>query len=232
LVRLPEDGGDRGPAMEQPSQQGCLLSSLYQRYSGELRAYLRRKVSVGHEAEDLVQEVFLRVHRSLAAEQIEHPRAYLHQVANSVVTDHFRRNQRRGLSMVEVEPVDESRTASTGPTPEESAIGDEALDRVSRAIANLPQRVREAMLLRTFEGLSYRQVAATMGISERTVEKHLARASNDLVKGLAIEAMRASSGSAPAAPSTTEPRRSARRAPRVAVAPQAREAKAAIAACA
>lgn len=163
----------------------CLLSSLYVRYFCELRAHVSRRLGSTQEADDMVHDVFLRVLHALAAEDIEYPRAYLYQVTNSVLTDHFRRNQRRGVLAAEVEPVDDTCTPGSEPTPEEVAIGEEAWECLCRVISKLPPKVRQAMILRKIDGLSYREVADAMGISVRTVEKHLARAATEVGTGFA-----------------------------------------------
>jgi len=157
------------------------LTTLFSLYAGEVRGRIAAKLGCGEDVDDLSQEVFLRAHRAMSCRIIEHPRAYLHQIANSVVTDHFRRGQRRCAPPSGVYPLDEQSQIGYGDaTPEEQAIGEETWETLSTALGGLPPRAREAILLRTMENMSYLEVADHMGISVRTVEKHIARGLSNL----------------------------------------------------
>lgn len=152
------------------------ISGLYTRYRHEIRNHIAAKLSCREDIDDLSQEVFLRAHRALETQTVDHPRAYLHRIACSVITDHFRRGQRRSAPSPDMTAVsDDSEIAAWGPTPEESAIGDETVEAVEAAIARLPAKARQAIVLRVTEELSYLEVAHRMGISVKTAEKHLAR---------------------------------------------------------
>ena len=154
----------------------CPVSALYLRYGNEIRRHIAGKLSCREDVDDLSQEVFLRAHRILASQAINQPRAYLHQIASSVLTDHFRRGLRRSAPPPRTETLDEDLEIASGePTPEEIAIGDDTLMAIESALARLPAKAREAVLLRAMEDLSCIEVASRMGISVRTVEKHLAR---------------------------------------------------------
>ncbi len=157
------------------------LTSCYFEYAGELRAYITWKLPRSQDIEDLVQEVFLRACRAFRLEKVDHPRAYMYQVANSVICDHYRKSKRQCAPYQDIEEFDDSHTVThSAPTPEEFAIGEETWQALCTSIDRLPNKVRQAITLRRFDHLSYREVAQSMGISVRTVEKHLARALNDL----------------------------------------------------
>ena len=158
------------------TQTQIAVSALYLRYGNEIQSHIAGKLSCKEDVDDLSQEVFLRVHRILASRVINHPRAYLHQIASSVVTDHFRRRLRRSAPPQVMEQLDEDVEIAAGePTPEEIVIGHDTLRVLEAAIAGLPTKTREAVLLRAMDDLSYNEVARRMGISVKTVEKHLAR---------------------------------------------------------
>lgn len=158
-----------------------VVLGLYQRYGNEIRSQIAGKLSCREDVEDLSQEVFLRAHRILRSQVINQPRAYLHRIASSVVTDHFRQRLRRSAPPLVMEPWDEDlEIAAREPTPEEIAIGDETLRALEVAVESLPAKARQAVVLRMTEDLSYIEVAQRMGISVKTVEKHLARAMADL----------------------------------------------------
>ena len=71
------------------------------------------------------------------------------------------------------------------PSPEQSTIDRDTLDHLAKAIAALPGKTREAFILRRVEGLSQREIARRMGLSENTVEKHISRGLRLLVDQLA-----------------------------------------------
>lgn len=157
------------------------LTSCYYEYAGELRAYITWKLPRSHDVEDLVQEVFLRACRAFKVGKVDHPKAYMYQVANSVICDYYRKAKRQCAPSQDIEEFNESHTVNhEAPTPEELAIGEETWQTLCTSIDRLPNKVRQAIMLRRFDDLSYREVAKSMGISVRTVEKHLARALNDL----------------------------------------------------
>ncbi|MEM1112223.1 MAG: RNA polymerase sigma factor [Pseudomonadota bacterium] len=125
-------------------------------------------------AEDLAQEVFIR---AFAAERkaggktgIENPRAYLFQVARRLAFERFRRPGPAGSDQGGVDTL----------LDETQAMADDWLESrrklalFTRAVASLPEKCREAFLLRHVDGLRYKQIANRMGISVSAVEKHVA----------------------------------------------------------
>jgi RNA polymerase sigma factor (sigma-70 family) len=157
------------------------VAALFMIHAREIRRHIASKLACPEDVEDLVQEVFLRAIRSPAGREIAHPRAYLYRIANSAVSDHFRRRSRQRMPPSDVEPIDEeSELADASPTPEEFAICDQTWDRLRAAIDGLPKKARQAIILRKLEDLSCLEVAESMGISIRTLEKHLARGLSNL----------------------------------------------------
>ncbi len=107
-------------------------------------------------------------------------RAYLHQVVRNRVVDEAR-EQGAGRRLRTV-PFDEAgaeldrRSAPGEAGPFQTVARRQRLQRLREALAELPERQREAMLLHRFEGLTQDEVALRMGISRRMVVKHLTRA--------------------------------------------------------
>jgi len=139
----------------------------------QLRAWLGRRSLGGLEIEDVIQETYTRL---VAAESVAHvhdARSYTFQVAGSVVIDHLRRMKVVPISSLP--DLDYLEVVSEEPSPERQAIDRDELNRLARMIATLPGRVREVFVLRRVHGLSQREVAQRLGLSESTVEKHMAR---------------------------------------------------------
>lgn len=146
---------------------------FYSAHGEELERYLNRRLNCAQTAADLTQEVFVRLMRSESASAVENPRAYLYRIASNLVVDHFRSVKQQpglmGTAHWETVPDD-------APSPEKTLLTRDELRRLERAIAELPPRQRDVMLLQKFEGLSYGAIAERLGISKNTVMVHMMRA--------------------------------------------------------
>jgi RNA polymerase sigma-70 factor (ECF subfamily) len=142
-------------------------------HEAALRAWLRRRRLQGLEVDDIIQETYSRL---VAADSVAHvvdAKSYAFQIASSVVIDHLRRM--KVVSIASVPDLETIEIRSEEPSPERQAIDRAELHRLAAAIAAMPTRVREVFTLRRIDGLSQREVAEKMGISESTVEKHMSR---------------------------------------------------------
>jgi RNA polymerase sigma factor (sigma-70 family) len=142
-------------------------------HEAALRTWLGRRRLGGLEVDDIIQETYTRL---IAAESVQHildARSYAFQIAGSVVIDHLRRM--KVVSISSVPDFDYLEVVSDDPSPERQTIDRDELHRLAQAIAGLPGKVREVFTLRRVYGLSQREVAAKMAISESTVEKHMSR---------------------------------------------------------
>jgi RNA polymerase sigma factor (sigma-70 family) len=142
---------------------------------GEVRAWLRRNVQTLRPADvdDLIQEGYSRLWAADFA-RVTNARAYFHTTVRNVLLEHARRA--RIVPMERLGEIDALRIVSDEPGPERQVTARQELERLWHAIATLPQQCRRAFHLQNFEDRSRREIAAEMGISERTVEKHLAKA--------------------------------------------------------
>ena len=141
-------------------------------YRPVLRRYLARQVAP-QEIEDLVQEVFLRVYRAHRRASLSSPQAFIYATARNLVIDHRRRSLAHSEEIVAVEP---DRVVAQSADPEELTFLTERKKLLRLAILSLPPRCRQAFVLRKFHDLSYRRIAEKMEVSEKTIEKHLAKA--------------------------------------------------------
>ena len=145
-----------------------------------LRAWLRHRRVAGLEVDDIIQETYAVLADLAAVDHILSPRAYAFQTARSLIVRHCRRA--KIVRMDALDDGDFDAIALDAPSPEQHASAREELRHVADLIGRLPARCREALMLRRVEGLSQREVARRMGISEHTVEKHIGRALRDLVR--------------------------------------------------
>ena len=149
------------------------LAAWLAHYGPALRRYFARRVGDA-ETDDLVQEVFLRLHAARRETSIDNVDRYMFAVARNVLISRHRSNQARGgeyhlpLDALN-EPVDHL-------SPERVAIGSEEYARAVRAILALPPRARAAFQFHRFENMTYQAIAARMGISRESVKELIHRA--------------------------------------------------------
>jgi RNA polymerase sigma-70 factor (ECF subfamily) len=123
------------------------------------------------EIEDLRQDVYAQVLEAAKNEIPEKPKAFLITTARNLLIDRIRHNQ--VVPIDAVNDLDELNIAFDQPGPDRTAIARDVLRRLQAAIEMLPPRAREAVLLRRVEGLSRREIAERMGVSENTVSDHI-----------------------------------------------------------
>ena len=148
-----------------------------------LRAWLRRRVAGGLEVDDVVQETYAVLAGLASVDHIVSPRSYAFQTAQSLILRDLRRG--RIVRMETTDDIERMGYAIDEPSPERQVSARQELRRAREAIARLPAKCREAFTLRKLEGLSQRDVARRMGISESTVEKHVGRALRTLMCAMA-----------------------------------------------
>jgi len=148
----------------------------------ELHAYARQRVGCAETAGDLVQDAFARV--LARGIRLEQPRAYLYRVLINLIHDRGRCAARLPQILAEAH-LFENEPPAEEMTPLEVLASREASTRLRKAIEGLPVRCREVFVLHRFEGLRQREIAARLGITQSTVEKHIAAALVHLRRELA-----------------------------------------------
>ncbi len=134
------------------------------------------------DADDAAQETFLRVFRALPSYDPERPFApWLRKIAWNCGLS-VRRDGQAGVPKVSAE--EHSDPADPAGGPEDAASGNEEKRRVEAAMAGLPEELRTVMVLRAVEGLSYAEIAETVGIPAGTVMSRLSRARERLLAAL------------------------------------------------
>ena len=139
-----------------------------------------------HDAEDLTQDVFIRVFRSLDSYTPGTFEGWLHRITTNLFLDHARRKQRIRFDALSDESA--ARLPSRGPGPEQRFDDTHFDDDVQRALDALSPDFRAAVVLCDIEGLSYEEVAATLGIKLGTVRSRIHRGRAQLREALAHRA--------------------------------------------
>lgn len=163
-----------------------IVEKAYSKWRFPLLRFLRRKMTNDNEAEDLVQESFLRWASSGTVSNVERPHSFLFKIATNLLYDRSRRQSVRKDVMVAMDDIaDASLQAQVNAaevsygaanSPEHHVASREVLALLQQAINELPPRQREVFLLHRVEGLTQEEVALQLGISRQMVVKHLARA--------------------------------------------------------
>jgi RNA polymerase sigma factor (sigma-70 family) len=175
--------GRRGPALAgdplaaHPAGSGASTAAverLYRDRAPVLRRFFRNRLPDREDADDLVQEVFVRLTRADDVSGLRNPAAWLQRVARNLLFDRARSGEARQVQLRV--PMDEAQLPAIAP---EQTAGIEAQDmfhRYEAALAALGERSREVFLLHRIDELTYREIAARLGITVATVEYHMMRA--------------------------------------------------------
>lgn len=142
-------------------------------HEASLRFWLNKTFPV-NDLEDVIQEAYCRISALKDVEHIRSGRAYLFKTARMVLLERMRRS--KIVSIETVAEMDALGFATEEPSPERVAIGRSELARVQALLNQLPERCRHIVELRKIQGLSQREVAHTLGITEHIVENEVARA--------------------------------------------------------
>ena len=149
--------------------------------------FLRRSWHNKAEVDDLRQEVYVRICEAARKEIPQPAKPFVFAVARNLLVDRVRREH--VVSIETVSDIDTLGIAVEQPGPDRNAIARQELRRLQQALDQLPQRCREAVLLRKVEGLSYREIAQRMGIGEDTVSEHLSKGMHALADTLYSESL-------------------------------------------
>ncbi len=128
----------------------------------------------GLEIDDVVQETYAIMGELASTDHIYSPKNYVFQTANSIILAHHRR--RKIVPIDYIADLDSLLSADPTPSPEMEVSGRQELLRLGELLMDLPPRQREAFRLLKLESLSQREAAIRMGVSESTLEKHVAKA--------------------------------------------------------
>jgi RNA polymerase sigma-70 factor, ECF subfamily len=155
------------------------FEELVREHKNRIYTYVCRLTNDSADAEDLTQEVFVRAYQSFSAFRREAAvDTWLYRIATNLVIDRFRRAKRapQFVSADEGDDDDllgEIPAVSRESNPEFTAQRAELQERVQRAIATLPPKLRAAVVLHDMEGLPYEAVAEALGCPVGTVKSRL-----------------------------------------------------------
>lgn len=154
------------------------FEGLVQQHKNRIYGYICRLTNDSPDAEDITQEVFIRAYQSMHA--FRHDAAldtWLYRIATNLVIDRFRRGKRAPQTVPvgseEDDAIHDLPSTSRESDPQATVQLTELQGQVQRAIQSLPTKLRAVVVLHDMEGLSYEEVAQTVGCPVGTVKSRL-----------------------------------------------------------
>ncbi len=142
-------------------------------HESALMRYLLRAWPQHDEIHDLRQEIYVRIYETSTRSRPAQPKAFLFTVARHLLTDRLRRS--RIVSIEAMGDPDELNVLVDEISPERRLSARQMLGRLAEAFDRLPDRCRRVIWLRRVEDMPQKAIAAALGISEKTVEKQIAK---------------------------------------------------------
>lgn len=147
---------------------------MYVSHHGWLRGWLRRRLGNSFDAADLAQDTFVRLLARREPLAVREPRALLTTIAQGVVSNFLRRRQIEQAWLDALAHLPEAHA----PSPESRAMLLETLVELDRRLDTLAPPVRRAFLLSQFDGMKQADIAAELGLSLATVQRHIVKAAH------------------------------------------------------
>ena len=149
------------------------IGDIYSLHHGWLSNWLSRKVGCPDDAEDLSQDTFVRVLSSSNACTFKEPRAYLLVVASRLLIN---RNRRKKVEEEVIRQVAVILEGYENRCPDKTIIAKDLLSKVVMLLTEeLPEKPRKAFYMAKIDGLTYKEIAMNLSVSESSVKQYLAR---------------------------------------------------------
>jgi RNA polymerase sigma-70 factor (ECF subfamily) len=154
------------------------FDSLYREYARPLLRFISRQNIGREDAREIVQETYCRLHQVPQVESLESPRGYLFRTAINLARD-SKRLRRREFHVADAgQPgaADAVDVPSEAPTAYQVLKGQQELEIIRQAIAELSPTCRQVFIMHRFGGATYAQIADRHGLSVSMIEKHVSHA--------------------------------------------------------
>ncbi|WP_341327907.1 sigma-70 family RNA polymerase sigma factor [Methylotuvimicrobium sp. KM2] len=154
--------------------------ALIERHREELHRFLVRRIACADTANDLLQDIFLRLINLHSAEPIANPRAFAYRIAANLATDHLRKQRETD----DIDTDEYTQLPDASPGPERIVFGRQKLELCEQALEELSPLCFKIFTMSRFEGYSHKQIAEELNISVSWVEKNIILALKQCKKAL------------------------------------------------
>jgi RNA polymerase sigma factor (sigma-70 family) len=167
-----------GPPEPSPAEDGERraraerVERLFREHNEALVRFLLARLGSPQEAREVAQEAYVRLLSLDEPEAVGYLRAFLFKTAANLAIDRRRRGVMHSRAMES--PL--FREFADARTPERQVAGTQAVERLQRLLAAMPLKCRQAFILNRFDGMDVASISRELGISERMVQKYIARA--------------------------------------------------------
>ncbi|HWW59386.1 MAG TPA: sigma-70 family RNA polymerase sigma factor [Sphingopyxis sp.] len=166
-------------------------------HEAAIRKWLARRWGHVVDVDDVMQEAYCRIANLSSVDHIDNPGGYFHRTANAVVTDIMRR---AGIiNFTSMTQIEWSNVVDYEPLPDRTLETRQEWERVNGLLGKLPDTCRKVIELRRVEGLSRKETAERLGVSENDVKNHLVRGLQKIMGAMAEQDDLARSDAPPAA---------------------------------
>ncbi|HTK95553.1 MAG TPA: sigma-70 family RNA polymerase sigma factor [Terriglobales bacterium] len=165
---------------------------IVQSYQRRIYNLCYRFTGSGDEAEDLTQEVFIKMYRSLSSYDVERGAfvSWVTTLTRNLLVDHFRKSRQERLTdsldaapqQDEDAPTPAEQLADAKPGPEARVQSQQTQKLVQQALGKLSPELREAVILRDLQDMDYREIAAVLKVPEGTVKSRINRGRTELAR--------------------------------------------------
>lgn len=152
----------------EPNRRGARVADWMRRWNTGLTRFLERRVGTRVDAQDLAQEVYLRLLRAERLDLVIEPQAYLYRVASNVAAEwRIRARQSRPHSAIELETLVEATTPDS--------LVEDAVDhqRFEAALSGMSPMLRAVVFLKLRDGMTHEEIARHLGVTTRMVRRFL-----------------------------------------------------------
>ena len=169
------------------------FDELVERHSAEIFAYVWRMLRDAHDAEDCLQETFLRAFRSYGRVRAgTNYRAWLYKIATNTAHSQWKRRKRSETRIVDLDPEAHADGVSVADRVEQKTL----LAAVARAVEELPDQQRAALIMRKYQELSYAEIGAALECTEAAARANVYQAVKKVRQRIDIGHMPSSAASA------------------------------------
>ena len=137
-------------------------------FNVELKNFIRKRVSNEHDCEDILQDVFIKIHKSIGSIREEHKfRVWIYKIARNIIIDYYRRNKNPDYELTEDIESNED---------EELSANAEVAACLKALINRMPEIYKQALLLTEFHNMSQRELGEKLGLSFSGAKSRVQRA--------------------------------------------------------